>query len=100
MKAVWSLHAMQLPIAESLSSTRWITWGEASQPIGELRAYPAVRPVRGALGASHPAPPVRTLRGRLVRAACARAAEALGRTCQLSVVTTPSGRELRRWRSS
>ena len=46
-------------------------------------AYP-VRTVRGALGASRPAPPVRTQRGRLVRVACTYPTEAPGRTCQLS----------------
>jgi hypothetical protein len=45
-------------------------------------AYPA-RTVGGALGASRPAPPVRTQRGRLVREARRYSTEALGRTCQL-----------------
>ena len=44
-------------------------------------AYP-VRTVRGALGASRPAPPVRTQRGRLVRVARTYPTEAPGRTCQ------------------
>ena len=47
-----------------------------------VRAYP-VRTVRGALGASRPAPPVRTQRGRLVRVAGTYPTEAPGRTCQL-----------------
>ena len=38
----------------------------------------------GALGASRPAPLVRTVRGRLVRVACACPTEAPGRTCQPS----------------
>ena len=46
-------------------------------------AYP-VRTVRGALGASHPAPPVRTQRARLVRVARTYPTEAPGRTRQLS----------------
>jgi hypothetical protein len=45
-------------------------------------AYPA-RTVRGALGASRPAPPVRTQRWRLVRVACTYPTEAPGRTSQL-----------------
>ena len=48
-------------------------------------AYP-VRTVRGALGASRPAPPVRTQRGRLVRVACTYPTEARGRTRQLGLV--------------
>ena len=44
--------------------------------------YP-VRTVRGALGASRPAPPVRTQRGRLVRVAGTYPTEAPGRTRQL-----------------
>ena len=46
-------------------------------------AYP-VRTVRGALGTSRPAPPVRTQRGRLVRVAGTYPREAPGRTRQLS----------------
>ena len=45
-------------------------------------AYP-VRTVRGALGVSRPAPPVRTQRGRLVRVAGTYSTEAPGRTRQL-----------------
>jgi hypothetical protein len=45
-----------------------------------------VRAVRGALGASRPAPTVRTLRGRLVRVARTYPTEAPGRTRQLSRV--------------
>ena len=49
-----------------------------------------VRTVRGALGASRPAPPVRTQRGRPVGEACT---EAPGRTCQLRSAQAARGNE-------
>ena len=60
--------------------------------------YP-VRTVRGALGASRPAPPVRTQRGRLVRVARTYPTEASGRTCQLSAARACTWRPRTRWSS-
>ena len=50
---------------------------------GWYYACPVRTTERGALGASRPAPPVRTQRGRLVRVARTYPTEAPGRTCQL-----------------
>jgi hypothetical protein len=58
--------------------------GTYPTPEAGTRAYP-VRTVRGALGASRPARPVRTRSGRLVRVARTYPTEAPGRTCQLRV---------------
>ena len=57
--------------------------------------YP-VRTVRGALGASRPAPPVRTQRGRLVRVVRTYPTEAPGRTRQLRRAPSGSGRRAER----
>ena len=54
----------------------------------QARQYP-VPTVRGALRASRPAPPVRTLRGRLVRSLYVPSPQAPGRTCQLGVQPKP-----------
>eukprot|EP00964_Phaeocystis_antarctica_P128909 scaffold92731_cov66-Phaeocystis_antarctica.AAC.1 len=57
-------------------------------------AYGA-RTVRGARGASCPAPPVRTARRRLVRVARTYSTEAPGRTCKLRAARR-RGRQRRR----
>ena len=69
---------------------RWVRTGYAYQPpaLGTYRTHRAALPQgptysTWSLGASRPAPPVRTQRGRLVRVACTYPTEAPGRTCQL-----------------
>jgi hypothetical protein len=75
LAAAWVLNSGQYGAA-GVHGTRHVRYGRG------WYACP-VRTVRGALGASRPAPPVRTQRGRLVRVARTYPTEAPGRTCQL-----------------
>ena len=68
------------PLAAGCHGTRYVRYHRG------WHAYP-VRTVRGALGASRPAPLARTVRGRLIRVACTYPTEAPGRACQLRVST-------------